>query len=46
MMTGQSFFYISSRLVKEVMSLGGDVSHVVPRNVLKRLNKKFNNRPR
>jgi pantetheine-phosphate adenylyltransferase len=46
MMTGQSFFYISSRLVKEVMSLGGDVSHVVPHNVLKRLNKKFNNRPR
>jgi pantetheine-phosphate adenylyltransferase len=41
MMTGQSFFYISSRLVKEVMSLGGDVSHVVPGNVLKQLETKF-----
>ncbi len=41
MMTGQSFFYISSRLVKEVMSLGGDVSHVVPGNVLKELREKF-----
>jgi len=43
MMTGQSFFYISSRLVKEVMSLGGDVSHVVPANVLKKLKEKFKN---
>jgi pantetheine-phosphate adenylyltransferase len=44
MMTGQSFFYISSRLVKEVMSLGGDVSHVVPGNVLKELREKFKDR--
>ena len=46
MMTGQSFFYISSRLVKEVMSLGGDVSNVVPGNVLKELKKKFKQRSR
>ncbi|HWP60561.1 MAG TPA: pantetheine-phosphate adenylyltransferase [Candidatus Acidoferrales bacterium] len=46
MMTGQSFFYISSRLVKEVMSLGGDVSHVVPENVLKKLKEKFQDQPR
>lgn len=41
MMTGQSYFYISSRLVKEVVSLGGDVSELVPRSVLKRLKEKF-----
>ncbi len=41
MMTGESYFYISSRLVKEVVSLGGDVSGVVPKNVLKRLKERF-----
>ena len=41
MMTGESEFYISSRLVKEVVSLGGDVSGLVPANVLKKLNQKF-----
>ncbi len=41
MMTGESYFYISSRLVKEVVSLGGDVSALVPKNVLKRLKAKF-----
>jgi pantetheine-phosphate adenylyltransferase len=41
MMTGESEFYISSRLVKEVVSLGGDVSGLVPDNVLKKLNQKF-----
>jgi pantetheine-phosphate adenylyltransferase len=40
-MTGESEFYISSRLVKEVVSLGGDVSGLVPSNVLKKLTKKF-----
>ena len=42
MMTGESEFYTSSRLVKEVVSLGGDVSGLVPSNVLKRLRQKFN----
>jgi pantetheine-phosphate adenylyltransferase len=42
MMTGESEFYISSRLVKEVVSLGGDVSGLVPGNVLTKLVKKFN----
>lgn len=42
MMTGESEFYTSSRLVKEVVSLGGDVSGLVPSNVLKRLGQKFN----
>ena len=41
MMTGESEFYTSSRLVKEVVSLGGDVSGLVPDNVLRKLNQKF-----
>lgn len=41
MMTGEDHFYISSRLVKEVVSLGGDVSALVPRLVLQKLKKKF-----
>src|SRR5215475_12274150 len=42
MMTGESEFYTSSRLGKEVVSLGGDVSGLVPDNVLVKLNHKFN----
>lgn len=41
MMTGESYFYISSRLVKEVVTLGGDVSGLVPKSVLRRLQKKI-----
>ena len=41
MMTGESEFYTSSRLVKEVVSLGGDVSGLVPDNVLAKLKEKF-----
>src|SRR5258705_2640801 len=41
MMTGESEFYTSSRLVKEVVSLGGNVSGLVPDNVLKKLNQEF-----
>jgi len=41
MMTGESEFYTSSRLVKEVVSLGGDVSGLVPDNVLKKLKEKY-----
>jgi len=41
MMTGQDHFYISSRLVKEVASLGGDISGFVPRIVQKKLREKF-----
>jgi pantetheine-phosphate adenylyltransferase len=41
MMTGESQFYISSRLVKEVVGLGGNVEGLVPNNVLKKLNRKF-----
>jgi pantetheine-phosphate adenylyltransferase len=42
MMTGELEFYTSSRLVKEVVSLGGDVSGLVPNNVLRKLKEKFN----
>jgi pantetheine-phosphate adenylyltransferase len=41
MMTGQDHFYISSRLVKEVVGLGGDVSALVPPLVAKKLKEKF-----
>jgi len=44
MMTGESEFYISSRLVKEVVGLGGDVSGLVPANVLKKLSQKLKGR--
>ena len=37
MMTGESHFYTSSRLVKEVASLGGDVAGLVPDGVLPQL---------
>ena len=41
MMTGQDSFYISSQLVREVASLGGDVAQLVPANVFKALREKF-----
>ena len=41
MMTGGSYFYLSSRLVKEVVGLDGDVSGFVPKNVFKKLKAKF-----
>jgi pantetheine-phosphate adenylyltransferase len=37
MMTGESHFYTSSRLVKEVVSLGGNVTGLIPDNVARRL---------
>jgi pantetheine-phosphate adenylyltransferase len=41
MMTGESEFYISSRLVKEVVSLGGNVEGLVPIHVLQNLKRKL-----
>ena len=41
MMAGKAHFYTSSRLVKEVASLGGDVNGLVPEAVVKRLMKKM-----
>lgn len=45
MMTGRDYFFISSRTVKEVASLGGDVNGLVPDIVAERLRKKFKTRP-
>jgi pantetheine-phosphate adenylyltransferase len=41
MMTGENHFYTSSRLVKEVVSLGGHVTGLVPDVVEKRLKEKL-----
>jgi pantetheine-phosphate adenylyltransferase len=41
MMTGEDYFYISSQLVREVASLGGDVTGLVPGNVHAKLVAKF-----
>jgi len=40
-MTGEDYFYVASRLVREVASFGGDVSGVVPANVMAALRAKF-----
>ena len=48
MMTGESHFYTSSRLVKELVSLGGDVAGLVPDSVLPLLKERaqrFRSRP-
>jgi pantetheine-phosphate adenylyltransferase len=37
------YSFVSSRMVKEVFSFGGDVSGLVPPNVLKRLRVRINN---
>ena len=36
------YSFVSSRMVKEVFSFGGDVSSLVPPNVLKRLKRRIN----
>lgn len=41
MMTGQDSFYISSQLVRDVASLGGDVEGLVPPNVFRKLQERF-----
>lgn len=40
MMTGEDYFFISSNIVREVASLGGDVTGLVPANVLEGLRAK------
>ena len=42
LMASEKHQFIASRLVKEVVSLGGNVSGLVPGNVLTKLVKKFN----
>jgi pantetheine-phosphate adenylyltransferase len=41
MMTGEDYFYLSSQLVREVASLGGDVEGLVPANVHRMLVEKY-----
>ncbi len=40
MMPGEKYTYVSSRLIKGVFHLGGDVSALVPSNVVERLKRK------
>ncbi len=39
-MTGEDYFYVSSRLVREVATFGGDVTGLVPPHVASELRKK------
>ena len=43
-MTGEDYFFVSARLVREVATFGGDVSAFVPANVLEGLRKKLEGR--
>jgi pantetheine-phosphate adenylyltransferase len=45
MMTGEDYFYISSQLVREVAMFGGDVTGMVPDNVLAKLKEKYARKP-
>ncbi len=40
-MTGEDYFFVSARIVREVATFGGDVSAFVPANVLEALRKKL-----
>lgn len=40
-MTGEGHFFVSSQTIKEVAALGGDVSGLVPDNVLRALQARF-----
>jgi pantetheine-phosphate adenylyltransferase len=40
-MTGMRWIYISSRIIKEVVRSGGDVSGLVPYNVEKKLTERL-----
>lgn len=41
LMAGEQYSFVSSRLVKEVIRLGGDASGLVPRSVLERLQERL-----
>jgi pantetheine-phosphate adenylyltransferase len=45
MMTGLRWFYVSSRIIKEVASAGGSVKGLVPDVVCAKLQEKFAHRP-
>jgi pantetheine-phosphate adenylyltransferase len=41
MMAGEAYSFISSKLVKEVIGLGGDIRGLVPPSVEERLKERF-----
>ncbi|MBV9761598.1 MAG: pantetheine-phosphate adenylyltransferase [Acidobacteriaceae bacterium] len=41
LMAGEEFSFLSSRMIKEIVTLGGDVSNFVPAPVAARLRKRF-----
>ncbi len=41
MMAGEEHFYLSSQMVREVAFFGGDITHVVPPFVARRLQEKY-----
>ena len=43
MMTSQEYSYLSSSIVKEIATLGGDLSDLVPQNLIGTILEKFNN---
>jgi pantetheine-phosphate adenylyltransferase len=43
-MTGEDYFFVSARIVREVATFGGDVSAFVPPNVLEELTRKLASR--
>ena len=45
-MTGEDYFYVSSRLVREVATFGGDVTGMVPANVAAAMKVKLPHPPR
>ncbi len=40
-MTGEDYYFVSAKLVREVARFGGDVTELVPRNVAEGLRRKF-----
>ncbi|GAH06242.1 unnamed protein product, partial [marine sediment metagenome] len=42
LMTRQSYSYLSSSIIKEIIKLGGDTPSLIPESVKKRLQEKFN----
>ncbi|ACG73342.1 pantetheine-phosphate adenylyltransferase [Anaeromyxobacter sp. K] len=45
-MTGEDYFFVSARLVREVAQFGGNVEGLVPANVLEALQRKLGRPPR
>lgn len=41
LMAGEEFSFISSRMIKEIITLGGDVSSFVPKEIAERLRARF-----